>query len=41
VRQITQKKLQECWKLREKELALEEEKRLEKAAEEKMKEAAR
>jgi hypothetical protein len=35
VRQVTQRNLQECWKLRQEELALEERKQLEQAAEEK------
>jgi hypothetical protein len=34
VRLVTQRKLQECWKLREEELALEERKRYDEAAEE-------
>jgi hypothetical protein len=34
VREVTQRKLQECYKLREEELALEQRKRIEQAAEE-------
>jgi hypothetical protein len=37
VRLVTQRKLQECWKMREEELAFEERMRIEQAAEEERK----